>query len=102
MNRKAKEVAEEQLREIVRRHHTVLHDDNNLIEFAPGDVAERAYDELDPKLHAPILVQSAAYFELSMLADNIRKRKRKAVPEQEKMFEGLSKPLHRQAARPRA
>ena len=91
MNRKAKAVSEEQLKEVVRKQFAILHESTNLVQFSAHDVGERSYDSLDPKSTAPVMIQASAYYKLSELADEIRKKKKRFIPEQPTLFDGLWK-----------
>lgn len=90
MNLKAKHVAEEELKDIVRKEYSRL-DKSNPREISSGDVAERSYNSIDPKTIAPILVQAAAFLKLAQLADNLRKKRRPPDTDQAELFEGLYK-----------
>lgn len=92
MNKKIKHTSIEELKELVLKHYNHLHEEH-IIAISSDDVAERAYDEIDPDSKAPPLAQFAAYTKLIDLDEERRRKRRPRVlgENQLELFEGLAK-----------
>jgi hypothetical protein len=91
------EQAADQLNSIIRSKHNTLND-TGVIEIAPADLAAEAYNEIDPKRIAPLLVQIAAILELRQLARAICRRQQQRdserIDEQGNLFDSYLQPRY--------